>query len=66
MPTQDDKNAQAWMSTQAGELMRKKRNQEMHSIEAELKSIVKRSDYFFVPKIWKMRFGVPVKLKFEF
>ena len=45
MPTQVDKNAQAWMSTQAGELMRNKRTQEAQSIDAQLKSIIKRLHY---------------------
>ena len=45
MPIQVDRNAQAWMSTQAGELMRMKRNQEAHSSDAKFDALVKKYDF---------------------
>ena len=50
MPTQVDRNAQAWMNTQAGELMRKKRTQEGHSPDAESRAISKRYEFIYTPR----------------
>ena len=44
MPLQLDKNAQAWMGTQVGEMMRKKRNEAAQSTETEINLLIKRFD----------------------
>ncbi len=46
MPLQEDKNAQAWMSTQASEMLRKKRTEEAQSAESQIKALHKRQVSF--------------------
>ncbi len=42
MPLEVDKTSQAWMSTQASELLRIKRNKEAQTVTSQVKALYKR------------------------
>ena len=45
MPLEIDKTSQAWMSTQASELLRLKRIEEAQSVESQVKTLSKRHGF---------------------